>query len=472
MIYVVTLLSVILFVMYNYVFIKLYQLNSYNIKSFLKNIFSFKLSLGDKNKVVFTKRMIRFVAVFAILSFAIFFVINFFLKNFWIILLDYFVVFLFSPIVICASHYSCMPVEIVIKKAYISKAKKKLKKLKVVRIGITGSYGKTSTKNILKTLLEKEYKVCATPKNFNTEMGITKTILENLDDDDVLIAEMGARKKGDIEVLAKMIKPNYGIITTIGPQHIETFKNIQTIEETKNELAKNLDENGIMIFNGDSKSTKKLYHLFQGEKYLACDEEGFAYAKNISLNNQGSRFDLIIDGKCLKCSTKLLGKCNINNIVTACALAYLMGITSQDIISAVKSLQPSPHRLEIIKNNGVVIIDDSYNSNLVGAKEALEVLSNFDGRKIVVTPGIVEMGKSQSQVNFNLGCQIADVADFIVIMNEMNKNFILSGAISHNFDRKKILFAGSRRKQKEILSLLTCEKCVILFENDLPDNYK
>ena len=321
-------------------------------------------------------------------------------------------------------------------------------------------------------ILGKEYKVCTTPKNFNTEMGVTRAILENLDDHDIFIAEMGAKHKGDIEKLTKIVKPKYGILTSIGPQHIETFKTLKNIEQTKNELPLNLTKGGAMVFNGDNKSTLKLYQVFKGNKYLTNQQKGFAYAKNIETSENGSTFDLVIDGKEMKVFTRLLGNCNIHNIVTASALAYILGIKEEDIISAIKSLTPPPHRLEIIKNSYSTIIDDSYNSNVVGAREALEVLSKFRGVKIVVTPGLVEMGAEQSSVNFKLGGEIADVADYIIIMNEVNKNYLLSGAIAHNFDKNKIYFASTRKKQKEILQLLMIKGCVILFENDLPDNYK
>lgn len=472
MIYFLTVLSGIVYLFYSLMFFKIYQLNGYKIKSFFHSIFNFELSFGDKNKLKFTRRMVRFTILNFLLLCVILFLINYFTTNFWIVFLNYLVLFLLVPLVITVAHFFIWPLEEVIKKSYILKAKKKLKKLNIIKIGITGSYGKTSTKNILKTLLEKEYKVCVTPKNYNTEMGLTKTILDALDDHDILIAEMGARHKGDIEALAKLVKPNFGIITTIGPQHLQTFKNLQTVEETKFELAKNLDENGIMIFNGDSKSTKKLYSLYQGEKYLSCDEDGFAYVKNLKITKDGSLFDMHINGEVIKCKTKLLGKCNINNIVTASTLAYLLGITKEDLQSAIKLLEPSPHRLEMIKNGNVTIIDDSYNSNLIGASEALDVLSKFEGKKIVVSPGIVEMGQKQSEVNFKLGTMIADVADFFLIMNETNKNDLLSGAIAHSFKRKNIFFAQTRKSQKEILNLLISNGCVVLFINDLPDNYK
>ena len=472
MIYLLTILSGIIYIFYSLIFFKIYQLDGYKIKSFLSSVFNFQFSFGDKNKLKFTKRMIRFVILNFVLLCEILFAINYFIKNFGLIFLNYIVLFFLIPFVMTIAHFFICPLEGIIKKLYILKAKKKLKKLNVIKIGITGSYGKTSTKNILKSLLEKEYKVCVTPKNFNTEMGLTKTILDVLDDHDILIAEMGARHKGDIEALAKLVKPNFGIITTIGPQHLQTFKNLQTVEETKFELAKNLDENGIMIFNGDSKSTKKLYSLYQGEKYLSCDEDGFAYVKNLKITKDGSLFDMHINGEVIKCKTKLLGKCNINNIVTASTLAYLLGITKEDLQSAIKLLEPSPHRLEMIKNGNITIIDDSYNSNLTGASEALEVFSKFEGKKIVVSPGIVEMGEKQSETNFKLGTMIADVADFFIIMNETNKNYLLSGAISHSFKRENIFFAQTRKKQKEILNLLITNGCVVLFMNDLPDNYK
>ena len=143
----------------------------------------------------------------------------------------------------------------------------------------------------------------------------------------------------------------------------------------------------------------------------------------------------------------------------------------EDIRSAIKHLEPTSHRLELMRSGKVVILDDSYNSNIIGAEEALKVLSSFDGQKIVVTPGFVELGEAGSEANFKLGAKIADVADYIIIMNETNKNYLLSGAISHNFDKKKIFFANNRKEQRSLLAKLTTSGCVVLFENDLPDNF-
>ncbi|MBQ8443903.1 MAG: UDP-N-acetylmuramoyl-tripeptide--D-alanyl-D-alanine ligase, partial [Clostridia bacterium] len=384
---------------------------------------------------------------------------------------DVCVVFLFTPLWIALVHYLLWPVEELIKYYYICKAKKKLAGKKVIKIGITGSYGKTSTKNILSHILEKEFKVCSTPKNYNTEMGTTLTILKNLDDHDIFIAEMGARRPRDIEKLVKIVNPDYGIITAIGNCHIETFKSLENVENTKYELAKNIKPEGTIFF-GESDSTYKLYKRFKGNKFLTCQEKSFAYAQNVKLSQNGSEFELVIDEKVLPVSTKLLGRFNIDNIVLASSIAYKLGVSTEDIVSAIKSLQPSPHRLQLSKTGFCTILDDSYNSNEVGFEEALNVLAKFEGRKIVVTPGMVELGSRQSEINFKLGGKIADVSDYLIIMNNTNKNDLLSGAISHGLKRENIYFASTRAEQKELIKLLTCKDAVVLFENDLPDNYE
>lgn len=469
--YVYALICLVLTACWAYIYVKTYQLVGYNIKKFFHASIEFKLAFGDKSKIVFTKRLIRFIVLFLAIDYVLFWVINTYLINNFLKVVDSAVVILFTPIVIILTHYILLPLELLIKLIYKKRAIRKLKSKNVVKIGITGSYGKTSTKNILAQILGKEYKVCITPANYNTEMGVTKTILSKLDDEDVFIAEMGARHRGDIKVLANMVKPDYAIITTIGEQHMETFGSLTAIEETKNELALYMKEEGVVFFSGDSKSNLKLYEKCKKEKYLTNSEKGYAYAKDIVSTQNGSEFTLVIGEEEEKVKTSLLGRFNIHNIVTASALGRYMGVSMKDIASAIRNLEPTPHRLELIKNRYFSILDDSYNSNLVGAKEALNVLGSFKGRKIVVTPGFVEMGEEASKANFTLGAWIADVADYILIMNETNKNYLLSGAISHNFNQKNIFFASTRKEQTDIIAKLTCEGCVVLFENDLPDNF-
>ena len=470
MIYLFMCLCELVFICWSYMFVKTYQLCAYKPNEFLNCVLSLNFSFGDKNRLNFTKRLIRLLITYLLISFGLFFIVFYFIHNILLILLDIILIFLFEPIILLVAHYITYPIEKLIKTFYIKKASRILKRKKIIKIGITGSYGKTSTKNILKNILEEKYSVLATPKNYNTEMGLSKTILEMLSDQQVFIAEMGARHKGDIKILADMVHPQYAIITTIGNQHLETFKTLKNIEDTKYELCE--DEGRKIVFNGDSPSTRRLYDRFQGEKYLCNVENSYAFSKNEKMNKDGCSFDLILNKSQYRVCTKLFGKTNINNIVTASALAKVMGIDDEVIVSAIEKLQPIKHRLEVVENENCTIIDDSYNSNVVGAKEALEVLKCFDGEKIVVTPGFVELGSEQSKANFNLGCQIADVANHIIIMNDTNKNEILSGAISHNFERNNIHFADSRRKQKELLQMYVKKGSVVLFENDLPDNYQ
>lgn len=471
MIFLYSFIIALIMLIISYVHIKTYQLVGYNASKFLDRSIKFNLAIGDKNSLKFTKRLIRFIFMYFVLVYGLNLLVFAFIQHWALILLDIIVLILFLPLIMMLAHIILCPLEHWIKKYYMNKAKKKLLSKKCIKIGITGSYGKTSTKNILYEMLSKQFKVCVTPSNFNTEMGITRTILENLDDHDIFIAEMGARNEGDIEVLTRLVEPDYAITTTIGPAHIETFKSLDVIERTKFELLRCMSPNGSAVINGDSNSGQRLYKKCTRTKFLTCKPNSFAYAKDIKLGKVCT-FTLVIDGKELEMKTKLLGKFNIDNITTAAALAYILGLSFKDIKDAVWALSPTPHRLELITSGKLSILDDSYNSNIIGASEALKTMSLFEGRKIVITPGFVELGDQQASANFKLGAEVADIADYVIIMNEINKNQILAGLISHNFPKSKIFFANTRMQQKQQLEKLTCENCIILFENDLPDDYK
>ncbi len=453
------------------VFIKSYQLENYKVGNYLKKTIKFEFAFGDKTKLNFTKRIKRLIFIDFLLKFLIFLIFFGFINNFWINFVIVFLFVIFSEIIVVLSFYVVFPLEEFIKKIYIKKAKNKLKNINCKKIAITGSYGKTSTKNILYQILKQEFDVCETPKSFNTPMGICKTILEDLKEtDDFLIVEYGARKIGDIEFLAKNFGVDFGIITPIGNCHLETFGSVENIEKTKYELCEEAKD--LVIFNGSSKSTKKLFNRFLKQKYLVCEENSYAYAKNIKSSSSGSTFDMVIDNKVFKCETKLLGKSNIDNIVVASTMAYLLKESVYNIQKAIKNLKPTPHRLELINGKFANIIDDSYNSNFDGFMQALEVLSKFNGNKIVVSPGVVELGKQQWQVNYDIGKEIGKVADFFVIMNQTNKNALFEGAQKGGMTKSNIFFADTRQQQKMILKKMLKAGDVVLFENDFPDNIK
>ncbi len=449
------------------IYIKTYQLESYKLKNTLLKLAKYDFAFGKKTPLKITKRIKRLFFINFLTNFVVFLMIFAFLPYFWQQFVVAFLVVFLSNFCVLLSFVLALPIENLIKQNYIRKAKKKLSKMKCKKIAITGSFGKTSTKHILYDILKEEFDVCATPKSFNTPMGICKTVLEDLKEtDDYFIVEFGARQSGDIDFLAKLVSVDFGILTPIGNCHLQTFGSVENIENTKYELCENAKD--FVVFNGRNKSTRKLYNRFQRRKYMVCEEGSFAYAKDIVSSAEGSRFSLVLDDKQLSCKTRLLGRANIDNIVVAASMAYLLGESLYGIAKGILNARPIPHRLEMIKTDFVTCLDDSYNSNLDGFKEALSVLSGFDGRKIVVSPGIVELGKQQEEVNAEVGRLVAEVADIFVIMNETNRQALLTGAEN----LAEIYFAKNREQQQQLLRKIIKKGDVVLFENDFPDNIK
>lgn len=311
------------FLLLSFIYLKTYQLEGYKLKKYIQKVKTFEFSLGSKNILVFTKRMIRLIFCVFLLFFCSFLLFYGLILNFWINFAITLTTFVLSPLFVIIAFLIALPVEESVKKFYLKKAKKKLKKVSCKKIAITGSFGKTSTKNILYQILKEEFDVCATPKSFNTPMGICKTILDDLKEtDDFFIVEMGARQVGDIEFLAKLVGVDFAIVTPIGNCHLETFGSLENIENAKYELCK--EAKSMVLFNGKSKSTKNLYIKYPQKKYLVCDKKGFAYAKDITVSNEGSKFVMVLDGKEFGCQTELLGKANIDNIVVSATMAYLL----------------------------------------------------------------------------------------------------------------------------------------------------
>lgn len=463
------LIYAIVFILLSLPLFKVYQLEGYKVKNFIKKISHFNFAFGDKNKINFTKRLKRCIFCDFLIIFIVFSLIFYFLNYFYVYIIMIFAGVLMLPCFLIISHFLCLPIEKLITNSYIKKAKVKLQNMPCKKIAITGSFGKTSTKNILFQILSQKYKVCATPKSYNTPMGICKTILENLTEkDDFFIVEMGARHEGDIAFLCKLVGADFGILTPVGNCHIETFKTLENVEKTKFEICENVKS--LMIISSKSASNRKLYEKCEKKKYLISDENSFAYANNIHFKDFKTHFDLHIDEKVISVSTNLLGKVNVDNIVLASALAYLLGVNLLDIKKGISELKSVPHRMELIKGFANVI-DDSYNSNFVGFKEALNTIASFEGDKILVTPGMVELGDKQYEMNFKIGQEISKVCDYVIIMNKTNSSALTEGLLNKGFNRKNIFYANTRLEQKEILKKLVKKGDIVLFENDLPDNY-
>ena len=351
---------------------------------------------------------------------------------------------------------------------FIKSAQNKLKNNKTKIIAITGSNGKTSVKNILTTILSTQYKVQATPASFNTPLGISKVINDELKSDcKFVILEYGARHKSDIKKLCKIFGADYGIVTTISPQHLQTFKSVENIAKAKNELPKFL-KNKLCVFNIDNKFCRSMFEEKDNKKIcISLTQKADVFASNIELKNFQTKFKLNCKKICANITTNLLGKHNVTNILLATALALELEIKIENIVEAISSLQPTPHRLEYIKSH-INILDDSYNCSIESARQAINVLNSTLNKKMVVTPGIIEGGKNQLKLNYKLGKLLKNF-DYIIIVGDTNKKAILSGIKSHNY-KCKIITCKSLDESKQYFKLLDKDDCLLLL-NDLPDDY-
>lgn len=368
------------------------------------------------------------------------------------------------------------PIERAVKQYYINDAKRMLRESPQLQIiGITGSYGKTSVKFYLQTLLGAKYNVLVTPESFNTPMGVVKTVRESLNSGhEIFVCEMGARHVGDIKEICDIVHPHHGVITSIGPQHLETFFNMDNIVNTKFELADALPKDGMLFLNGDNeyiRSNAKKYNnsVFYHSK---VSENGY-YARNIKVSKYGTDFEVVTpDGQNEQFQMKLIGEHNVINVMGAIAIAHKMGISLKDLRVPVRKLQPVEHRMQIRVHGTVTIIDDAYNSNPVGSKAAVKTLAMFEGVRIMITPGMVELGEKEQEFNYKFGTYAADCCDYILLVGQKHTAPIREGALSKGFPESKCVTFD---KLEEAVSYAYAIKeqghKYILLENDLPDNY-
>jgi len=384
---------------------------------------------------------------------------------------------LFSLIIILISNTILMPLELFFQKFYIKDAKKiidTMDQLKV--IGITGSYGKTSTKHFLYQILNEKYNTLITPGSYNTTLGVVRTIREMLKPThEVFIVEMGARQAGDIEEICKIVHPRIGILTAVAEQHLETFKTLENVRKTKFELIDSLPENGLAILNYDYQPISNTsIKTANSASYSVHNGNCNFCAENIVFNQNGMQFSIRKDGKNLfDVETKLLGEHNISNLLAAIVCALHLGVDDRSIQYAIKRIQPVEHRLQAKKGTGgVTILDDAYNSNPVGAKMALEVLEKISGnKKIIITPGFVELGSKQDEYNYEFGKQIAKKVDFAIIVGKKLSVPIVKGIREAAFSEEQLYVAQDLKDALNFMNSIVKTGDVVLFENDLPDNY-
>ncbi len=440
---------------------------------FITNLFSAK----QKTPLKYTKRMARLLVVFIVLVAGLTWGIQYvgfrFIPYLSFGLIG--IIPILLPFVVLLAYYITWPIEKIISNSYLKKAKKKLHKNEnLIVIGITGSYGKTSVKNILDTILSEKFKVCATPASYNTPLGLSKTILSKLKlDDEIFLAEMGAKQRNDIMELCNMVSPKIGIITGIGNQHLLTFGSEENIVKTKGELAEFITKNGGKIYAcTDNEKTRQLTKIYPNAIQSSIDSKEGLFVCDVKNTTEGLEFDLCYKKEKVHCKTILLGEHNVSNILLVSKVAFDLGLSLDEIASGISKLKTIPHRLEILKSQSqYTIIDDAYNSSVEGSSASLKVLSYFDGNKFVITPGLVELGSEQFNANFEFGKNMAKVADFVLIDSPINFDAISSGLIFGGFDEKKIIQVANLNLAVEMLAKLAKQGDVVLFENDLPDNY-
>ncbi len=467
----------LLFPMFMFISYKLSVLIFFVI--YLIMYFGYKLSFNKESKqpLVYTARVKRMFFTLYLLLFILLFVIllvfDFYFINIYYLLLGFFVYLLYLIIILV--NLINKPIEKCVFLYYRTKAVNKLNNMKNMKvIGITGSYGKTSSKNIINDILNVKFNSFPTPKNYNTPNGLMITINNYLDKfNDYFIAEMGACRVGEIKELCDLVHPTYGVLTKIGTAHLETFLSQKNIQKTKFELIESLPSDGVAILNGDDELQLD-YKLKNNVKilWIGIDNKNVdVYAEDIHLTNKGTIFTCVFKGDSnkYKFETKLLGKANVYNILSGIALGKELGISIDQLIYAVKKVEPVEHRLELKLVNGIYIIDDAYNSNPIGSKMALDVLSMMKGKKIVVTPGMIELGSLQNRLNKEFGQYMVGKTDEVILIGKKATQYIYDGLKESGFDMKNVHVLNDVKDAFELIKKLRENSTYVLLENDLPD---
>lgn len=386
-----------------------------------------------------------------------------------------------SHIVILFSNFLLKPIEKNINRKFYKLAETKLQgspELKI--IGITGSYGKTSTKHYLHRILSEQMETLMTPGSYNTTLGVVRTINEYLKPyHQAFIVEMGAKQKGDIKEICELVNPLIGIITAVGPQHLETFGNLENVRDTKFELIDNLPADGLAILNNDYPiiADRDVSNCTSIRYSCAIENKHADYvAHDICYKDRGTDFKVSCpSGRTLEFETKLLGEYNIANLTGAIIVALTLGLDEEKIKYSVKKIESVEHRLSLKRmSNGITLIDDAFNSNPAGASMAINVLANMStGRRIIITPGMIELGEKQFELNENLGKQIAkNKIDFAVIVGQYNNEALTSGLKEGGMPDANILHFETFLDANAWMLSFTKPGDIVLIENDLPDTFK
>ena len=383
----------------------------------------------------------------------------------------YIIVIEFLPFILVLSNVVLIPVESKIQKKFLSEAEDNLKRCHPVVIGITGSYGKTSTKHILGHILNSVAPTLWTPGSVNTKMGICRVIREKLKPNHrYFIVEMGAYFKGSIDKLCQFVNPQHGIITAIGEAHYEHFTSQENIAEAKFELGDWVNKNKGILVIGTNQILKKYIPSYP---LIKVGDKEDIYVSNVFQTSNGLSFCFHYEGKKVDVDVPLYGLHHVGNVALALEMAIKLGVPVSTAVSALKHLPQITHRLEVKKQGNLTIIDDAYNSNPEGFKSALNLLDVFEeGRKILVTPGMVELGKLHEGAHFMLGKQAGKTVDIVLLVVAGRIPSFIKGFNETAGPGKQLMKVASFKEAYSWIQKNALPKDVILLENDLPDVYE
>jgi UDP-N-acetylmuramoyl-tripeptide--D-alanyl-D-alanine ligase len=462
----ILLLFAFLFLSSNYLIFILVFIYSFEILIFLKNLFT-----KNARTPVLTGKSV--VLILVALIFAIFYLSlsSFFPTRFifYLLIFDILTPFITSFIVLVLQ-----PIAAVWKYWLIEKATLRRKTFKnLIVIGITGSYGKTLTKEFLATILEEKFKILKTKANQNSEVGVSQAILKELKPEhQIFIVEMGAYNVGGIKLLCQIAKPKIGILTGINEQHMATFGLQENIIRAKYELIESLPDDGIAVFNGSDPHTTGLYMKTDKQKRIysvgktADHIRPDIVAKNVEVKKDSLTFE-VSDKKGEKENFKvnLLGAQNISNLLGAILVAKELGMTFDEIKKAVKKVKVGKGGMRFLKGkNGLNILDSSYSANPDGVISHLEYLKIWPGKKVIIMPCLIELGSTSEKIHYEIGEAIGQICDLAIITTKDQFEKIKEGAIKSKMPEENILFLENPKQIFEKINKFCKRGDVVLLE--------
>ncbi len=396
--------------------------------------------------------------------------------------------FLAAPLWLIAGNFLLQPVESTLRRRYLRGAADTLDKIRPKIIGITGSYGKTTTKHFLREILSVRFRTYATPKSYNTLMGISLAINRDLADDyrcEYFISEMGAYVEGEIERICQLTPPDIAIVTEVGPQHLERFGSLDNIRRAKYEIVKNLPADGLAVLNWDNPYVRAMAEAGHPKTVLtvskeltpeAAQEQGVALiASDVKATLGGLSFMAthVASGERALIKTEVVGEHNVTNLLLCIAVAWHEGIPLRDIARRIRSLQPAESRL-VVKQTaaGITIINDAYSANPKGVVSALKVLGLHEtGARLLITPGMIELGDLQEAENRKLGLLAAQHATDIILVGKSQTQPIVDAIQSTSFDPSRLRVVETLQESVDWYQQNLKAGDTVLFLNDLPDTY-